>query len=235
MATSAVLWTGFDNGVLVRSVDLMTADQIRMVIGKEAKDVLGDWRILVGWQADGTFQSESCHKMSTEFSINPTICYIWRRKKEEKGVLFVETCFFILCAKGTQRKREVCDVTPWLTNRVGSWVKTPLKTGRSFKDKLSVSNSLALSRDAKSGGADDDHADSEDAHFFFFVVYLGTVGRLTIRPLSHLYLFWGPAVGSYPILSPSTILAPLRRSWYMLLYTLHIVDCYCWRQRPVAT
>ena len=42
MATSAVLWTGFDNGVLVRSVDLMTADQIRMVIGKEAKDVLGD-------------------------------------------------------------------------------------------------------------------------------------------------------------------------------------------------
>lgn len=67
MAASTVFRAGFDDSVLVRSVDLMTTDQIGMIVGEESTDFFSDRRILVGWQTDGTFQTESCNKMRYSF------------------------------------------------------------------------------------------------------------------------------------------------------------------------
>jgi hypothetical protein len=51
-----------------------------------------------------------------------------------------------------------------------------LRTERLFKDKLSESNSLALSRDAQSS-CDEEHAADKEAHNFFFCL-LGLVQSL---------------------------------------------------------
>lgn len=67
------------------------------------------------------------------------------------------------------------------------------RTGRSFKDKLSESNSLALSCDAQSGGGEKHGAEEAHNHLFFFV-YLGWHSRSVDDPSS---------VASIPVLSSS--------------------------------
>lgn len=141
-------------------------------------------------------------------------------------------CFFKPVFMTREERRGVGIRSGWVVGqRRDSWcqpsreLKTRLipRTGRSFKDKLSESNSLALSCDAQSdGGDEEEQADSEESHNHLYIFFgAGTVARLTIRPLSHLYLFCAAEQQLRQLRFPPLVAAS--PSFVIIQYALHIV------------
>ncbi len=101
----------FYNGALVRCVGLATTDQIGLVFGKETAYLFSDRGILVGWQAHGTFQSQSCHIKKTTIVFNETSKSVVTFCGERNAI----PCFFKPVFMTREEKRGV-------RRRVGGWV-----------------------------------------------------------------------------------------------------------------